>query len=243
MKKRFILIAAVCAVAIIYCAGCKEDTVWTNAADMKQEDAADEKPNVTEKEQETVTDGKSDITEIETDTGTGTDREQKTDADTGVEAAEMGDSRDKEAIIVIYICGAVVNPGVYELPSGARVIQAVEAAGGLLENADPFLVNQAKKLDDGEQIRILTRDEAEEAAAGVFSGIQTSDTPGNGKVNINTADAEQLMTLPGIGQAKAKAILEYREQNGGFRSIEEIMNIAGIKDAVFSKIKDQITVS
>ena len=241
MKKRFILIAAVCAVAIIYCAGCKEDTVWTNAADMKQEDAADEKPNVTEKEQETVTDGKSDITRIETDTGTGTDREQKTD--TGVESAEMGNSRDKEAIIVIYICGAVANPGVYELPAGARVIQAIEAAGGLLEYADPFLVNQAKRLEDGEQIRILTRDEAEEAESAEISGSRTSDTPGNGKININTANAEQLMTLPGIGQAKAKAILEYREQNGGFRSIEEIMNIAGIKDAVFSKIKDQITVS
>lgn len=138
--------------------------------------------------------------------------------------------------IVVYICGAVTNPGVYTLKEGDRVVSAIESAGGLSQEADALSVNQAKKLEDGEQIRILTIEEA--GQTGASAGVT-----GDGKVNINRAEAEALMTLPGIGEAKALAIIEYRETNGGFGSIEDIMKIAGIKEAVFSQIKDKIAVN
>ena len=140
--------------------------------------------------------------------------------------------------IMIYICGAVAQPGVYELPAGARVIQAVEAAGGLAENADEISVNQAKKLEDGEQIRIYTKEEAQAMPAGGNTGGDLAEA----KVNINTADEQTLMTLPGIGQAKASDIVKYRTENGRFGTIEDIMKITGIKEAVFSKIQDKIAV-
>ncbi len=141
--------------------------------------------------------------------------------------------------IFVYICGAVVRPGVYELPAGSRIVQVIEAAGGLTEDADSLLVNQAKIVEDGEQIRIFTKEEAEEVE--IQMNTETGTTA-DGKVNINTATAEVLMTLSGIGEAKAEAIIQYREEHGDFTVIEDIMNIPGIKEAVFSKIRDRITV-
>lgn len=148
------------------------------------------------------------------------------------ETATEAPADSPTGVIVIYICGAVLHPGVYELPEGSRVIHAIEAAGGLLEEADPHEVNQAGLLADGEQIRIWTKDEVKETDAG----------KGDGKVNLNRATKEELMQLPGIGEAKANAILAYREEQGDFRSIEDVMKISGIKESVFSQIKDLITV-
>lgn len=147
----------------------------------------------------------------------------------------------EEKTLVIYICGAVVSPGVYELPEEARVVHAIEAAGGLREDADTVTVNQARRLEDGEQIRILTKEEAEAVDTNTdIEGMKASGE--SGKVNINQADVAELMTLPGIGQAKANAIIEYRETNGRFTSIADIKKISGIKESVFSKIEDLITV-
>lgn len=162
----------------------------------------------------------------------------------------------EENQLVIHICGAVVNPGVYELPQGARVVQAIEAAGGLRADADLVMVNQARHLEDGEQIQILTKEEAEAVkntseiegnragtTAGYGNGQSQSETAGDAaKVNINLANAAELMSLPGIGQAKAEAIIKYREANGKFTSITDIMKISGIKESVFSKIRDLITI-
>lgn len=145
-----------------------------------------------------------------------------------------------EKKVCVYICGAVVNAGVYELPEGSRVYQVIEAAGGLNEDADRLLINQARIVEDGEQIRIYTKEEALDADLQIND--QNSGKTEAGKININKADKEELMTLPGIGEAKAESILEYRDAQGGFQTIEEIMNIAGIKEAVFSKIKEKITV-
>jgi competence protein ComEA len=147
--------------------------------------------------------------------------------------------------IVIYICGAVRNPGVYELETDSRIYQAVEAAGGFLEEAAPEAVNQARKLSDEEEIYIPTKEEFEksDSAAGTDQlQSQESETISDGKVNLNTADLEQLMTLSGIGQTRAEAILAYREEHGGFSSVEEIMNVQGIKEGTFAKIKDEIVV-
>lgn len=135
----------------------------------------------------------------------------------------------------VHICGEVEHPGVYELPEGSRIFEAVEAAGGFTEQAAESSMNLAEKITDGMQIVILSRDEmriqesaAKEAAAGL--------------ININTASKEQLMTLPGIGDARANDIIRYREESGGFQTIEDIKKVSGIKDAAFQKIKDSITV-
>lgn len=236
MKNKKMWAAAALAAAIACFSGCKEDPDWTSVTEGTQKIEAEEQSDVTEKTQEIVTENQSDVTENKT----GTDIEF--DIETLPEKREAGTNGETD-MITVYVCGAVADPGVYELPAGSRVVRAIEAAGGLLPEADLFLVNQAKRLEDGEQIRILTQEEAQQAdlTAGAESG--TGNPEQEKKVNINTADAGTLMTLPGIGEAKADAIIEYRESSGGFQCIEDIMNITGIKEAVFSKIKDKITVS
>lgn len=188
-------------------------------------------------------------------------------AETGTEVTDLSDPEDltadasdagqevsdpeefPPAEIQVYVCGAVASPGVYVLPEGSRVYEAVEMAGGLLESADPKALNQARPLADGEQITVLTVEEvqngetAEQGAGGSVSvGDGTSAGSGDGKVNINTADEDELMTLSGIGESRAKAIIAYREENGKFESIEDIMKIDGIKEKMFEKIRDSITV-
>lgn len=143
--------------------------------------------------------------------------------------------------IWVYVCGAVQSPGVYELSSDSRVFEALEAAGGVSEDAELRSLNQAAFLVDGEQITVYTVQEIEESGGLTADTAQTAGTPG-GKVNLNTAGKEELMTLSGIGEARAQAILTYREEHGPFLSIEEIMNIEGIKEKSFSKIKDEIEV-
>lgn len=150
--------------------------------------------------------------------------------------------------IAVYVCGAVKSPGVYELPVNSRIVEAVELAGGFAETADPEWLNLARRLQDGEQVRICTREETDRLKEqGVQDGetAQSGETAQNGKealVNLNTAGRQELMTLTGIGEAKADAILAYRQEHGGFQTIEEIMEISGIKEAVFLQIKDRITV-
>lgn len=139
------------------------------------------------------------------------------------------------AKICVYVCGAVCNPGVYELDEGSRVYEAVESAGGMTEDASAASVNLARAVADGEQIYIP-------ASGEVDDGATLPAAEGQKKVNINTASAEELMTLSGIGEAKAESIIRYREENGSFQSIEDLMKISGIKEGVFEKIKDDITI-
>lgn len=147
----------------------------------------------------------------------------------GAEAAE-------ENWLCIYVCGAVEAPGVYLLPEGSRVCHAVEAAGGLLPEADPGAVNQARLLSDGEQVLIPLLQEAVSAENGSTSGRDEA------RVNLNTADRDLLMSLPGIGEARAEAVIAWRTENGRFREIEDIMKVPGIKKALFLKLRDRITV-
>ena len=134
---------------------------------------------------------------------------------------------------VVQVSGAVNSPGVYELSGEPRIFHAILMAGGLREDADVSSLNQAEKISDGQKIVIKTRDEVAMEAA-----VSAND----GKVNINTADAKTLMTLPGIGESKANSIIKYRESKGSFNSIEDIKNISGIKDGVYNKIADSIKV-
>lgn len=158
---------------------------------------------------------------------------------------EQTEETEKE--IQVFVCGAVDEPGVYRLKETSRLYEAVEAAGGFRQDADQEWLNQAEVLQDGSKIRIYTLEETrllKESGFQEQSGIQESQAEAevSGKINLNTATKDQLMTLPGIGEAKADAVIAYREEHGSFRTIEDIMNISGIKEAVFLKIKDKIVV-
>lgn len=144
------------------------------------------------------------------------------------------ETTDSEGVYV-HICGEVMEPGVYELPEGSRIFEAVKAAGGLTDEADEASLNMAEKVSDGMQIVILSYDEIVERSA-------AEQEAKSGLVNINTASREQLMTLSGIGEARAEDIIRYREESGGFNVIEDIKKVPGIKDAAYLKIKDNITV-
>ena len=163
--------------------------------------------------------------------------------------------------IYVHICGAVVNPGVYELEEGSRVFGAVEAAGGFSEEACEDYVNLAGCLSDGERLVIPTMEEIETAKAdGTYQALwmagtaaansetSTSKAPEtqaneSGMVNINTATENELGAISGIGAGKAAAIVKYRQENGNFTSIEDIMKVSGIKEGTYEKIKDKITVN
>lgn len=191
-----------------------------------------------------------------------TDQNREAEPSAGsTDRTELSDASSEETkTLVVHICGAVSAPGVYELPAGSRIIDAVEAGGGFLPEADEACCNLAEEIVDGCQIYIMTKTEScadgqTEKKAGIQtspdSDMQTTDRNvrsnsatalENGLVNLNTADVAALMTLPGIGESRAKAIISYREQHGAFAQIEDIMKISGIKQAAFSKIKDKITV-
>jgi len=163
-------------------------------------------------------------------------------------AAEKNVYESGQSQVYIYVCGAVELPGVYSLKQGSRLYEAVELAGGLTADADENCLNMARQITDGEQVVILTQEEAtarKEAGTYAYpSGEvpQEAATQGSGLVNINTATAAELTTVSGIGASRAQAIVDYREKNGSFGSIDDIKKVDGIKDGLFSKIKDKITI-
>lgn len=134
--------------------------------------------------------------------------------------------------ICVHVCGQVCRPGIVMLPEGSRAWEAVEAAGGLSGEAHEAAVNLAAVLRDGEKLYIPAL--GEELA---------DDAENRGLVNLNTADSAGLQTLPGIGESRAADILSYREKHGGFRAVDEIMQVPGIKESTYEKIRDQITVN
>lgn len=193
--------------------------------------------------------------------GTGSDSRKHTsdvDIDNGSEA--VSDKEMQQAMIYVDVCGAVANPGVFQLAAGSRVFQAIEAAGGYLPEAALTCVNRAGVLTDGQQLYILTQEEMERqgldpaemagASDGQMNGSagtgqntgMTAQVQQDNRININTADEAQLTTLTGIGATRAQAIIAYREENGPFAAIEDIMNVQGIKEGTFAKIKDEIVV-
>ncbi|MDO4285726.1 MAG: helix-hairpin-helix domain-containing protein [Eubacteriales bacterium] len=242
---------------------------------------------------------------------TGADAAGQSAGKAGADAAEQnagaaGQSANAVAdssVIYVYVCGAVTREGVYRLPEGARVFEALEAAGGCTQEAEDSVLNLAAILRDEDQIRVPTAAQwakenagavgvpgEQSGAAGTLQGqaggisggaglqgqtdrasggsdsqgqtggygllrkdtAQTSQGNGNsaagegtgqsGLVNLNTATAQELMSLPGIGESKAEAIIAYRTENGPFSAPEDIMKISGIKEGLFSKIRDRITV-
>ncbi|MCI5588389.1 MAG: helix-hairpin-helix domain-containing protein [Lachnospiraceae bacterium] len=144
--------------------------------------------------------------------------------------------------IAVYICGAVKKPGVYKFNTASRVCDAVKAAGGFKKNADTISINQAQYLKDGEQITIPIKTNVKPGSSGDGKSDSNNSKASSNLVNINQADENELMTLPGVGESKAASIIEYRNKNGYFTKIEDIMKITGIKEGVFNKIKDKITI-
>jgi len=152
------------------------------------------------------------------------------------------------AELLVYVCGAVRRPGVVRLPAGARVADALELAGGPTGKAELSAVNLAAKVGDGQQIVVPER-----AASGASAAVPTAPTaagstaaapgaPGGALVNLNTASLEELETLSGVGPSTAQKIVDYRTANGGFTSIEQLMDVPGIGDAKYAAVKDSITI-
>ena len=164
--------------------------------------------------------------------------------------AEASNTVDYEDIVVVHMTGCVKNPGVVKLKEGSRIEDAIEAAGGLTDDADISNVNLAYVLDDGSKIKIPSVNEigkddsyiSEESGADVILNENTGGVEKSSIVNINKASEVELQTLPGIGASIAGRIIEYRETNGKFKSIEDIKNVSGIGEAKFDSIKDFITV-
>ena len=196
-----------------------------------------EKHDAAEELEEFTLEGESDVEKNSSNSKTESEKASQsgTDAEEGLPET-----------LYVHVCGAVNAPGVYELKTDARIYEALEAAGGMTEDAATDWINQAEALSDGERIYVPTQEEAEESAQSV-SG-RWADPNGNAggsvsdKININTAAKEELMTLSGIGASKAESILKYRQEHGNFQNIEDLKKIEGIKDGVFNKIKDDITV-
>ena len=144
---------------------------------------------------------------------------------------ESKSSEEAKADIYVYVCGAVEQEGVYKLPAGSRLYEAVEMAGGFREDAAKSEVNQAEVLVDEARVYVPT-----------FAEVVAGEVENDGKINLNKATKEELMRLPGVGASRAESIIQYRKENGGFNSIDEIMLISGIKEGLFEKIKDLIKV-
>lgn len=177
--------------------------------------------------------------------------DSKNSSNKGSSKKDNGEAKNKELTIpaqektiVVEIKGEVKKPDVYILNENAIVKELIEASGGLTENAELSNINRAKKLQNHELIYIANKNDINKEVKNINSEGRSSESKvqeiAGKKININTAALEELKTLNGIGDSKAKSIIEYREQSGGFKSIEDIKNVTGIGDKMFERIKDQI---
>ena len=160
------------------------------------------------------------------------------DATAGETAADSAAPENASGEVVVHVAGAVSSPGVYTLPADSRVDDAVRAAGATA-NADLSQLNLAQKLADGQKITVPV---AGATPADGSSAATTADSDNGGLININTATQEELESLPSIGEVRAQAIITYREEHGGFRTIDELKEVSGIGDKIFADISPHVTV-
>ncbi len=187
---------------------------------------------ILEREEET----KESETEEETEA---LDSNYETGSQTGNQGSDSFQAVEEDQTIYVYVCGEVKEPGVYGFKAGARVRDAIEAAGGFNEHAAVNYLNLADWIADGEQIYVPDEDEVTNRPAG---SDKETELGGSYLVNINTAGTTELSSLAGIGEQRAKDIVAYREKHGAFSCIEDIMNVSGIKEATFERIREQICV-
>ena len=172
-----------------------------------------------------------------------------------IKVTSNDDNKKSSEFIYVDVKGSVETPGVYKLNSDSRVIDAIEASGGITEDANTRFINLSKLLNDGDVVVVYSNTEIENAKKDNIIYIDTpcvceevkndacyKEDSSSGKVNINTAKIDELKSLDGIGDAKANAIIKYRTENGNFKSIEDINNVSGISESLYSKIKENITV-
>lgn len=155
-------------------------------------------------------------------------------AEDGIDNTQLSNDID----IYVDIGGCVYNPGVYKIKVGTRLFQVIEMAGGLTTEADIDSINQAEEVYDGQKIMIYSQIENDITDTSGISQHQSS----NGKININNATELELQAIPGVGPSTAKKIIEYRELNGRYKNIEDLMNVSGIGEKTFEKLKEYITV-
>lgn len=165
-----------------------------------------------------------------------------------VQNTTIEDTKEEVATIKVYVTGEVNSPGVIELEEGARIQDAIEGAGGIKAEANLKDINLAYEVSDGEKIYIPNLSEADseevetEQVTSSSGSSSDSSSTSNGKVNINKATAEELTSVPGIGESTAQKIIAYREENGKFKTVEDIKNVSGIGDSKYEKMKDYIVV-
>lgn len=140
----------------------------------------------------------------------------------------------EQELITVHLAGAVVNPGVYHLPTGSRVYELLDLAGGFSDEADRDFLNQARPLMDGEQIFVLKHEEN--------ATVSSSAAGSSAKININSASAAELTSLPGIGEVRASQIIAHRDKHGLFTDIKELMDVSGIGEKTFENIAELITI-
>lgn len=177
------------------------------------------------------------------------DDQKKNAAENQISISDSGiKSKDeKKSTIYVDVSGAVKEPSVILLAEGSRVFEAIEAAGGLTEDANLSQINRAEVIEDGSYIYIPTNSEVKENSV-LPGGADSSGSnmgnagSGQGKININTADSTELQELNGVGPATAEKIIAYRNSNGNFSNIEEIKNVSGIGDKTYEKLAPDITV-
>lgn len=155
------------------------------------------------------------------------------------ERADNTAGKDGESTVFVDISGCVKKPGVYEVSAASRIFEVIELAGGVTPDADTSYINQAEPVSDGLKINVPDRNQTENGMTGETSSALQDES---GKININTADMTRLQDIPGVGPVTAEKIISYRENNGYFRSIDEIKNVSGIGDKTYEKIKDMICV-
>lgn len=160
------------------------------------------------------------------------------DATAGETAADSAAPENASGEVVVHVAGAVSSPGVYTLPADSRVDDAVRAAGATAD-ADLSQLNLAQKLADGQKITVPA---AGEPPAPADNAAPSDSSQSGALVNINTATQEELETLPSIGEVRAQAIIAYREEHGGFRTTDELMEVSGIGEKIFADISPHITV-
>ena len=174
---------------------------------------------------------KSDEVLITADFSSESENSKDSTTDNVLEKPENGKNTEN---IFVHVCGAVKKAGVYELKEGARICDAITAAGGFKKTANQTILNQAQVLSDGEQVIVPLKEDKQSSN----ETAKMSDGNGTQKISINHATCEELMSLPGIGESKANSIIRYREENGSFQTLEDLKKIQGIKDGVYNKIVD-----
>ncbi|WP_105209864.1 helix-hairpin-helix domain-containing protein [Streptococcus suis] len=173
-----------------------------------------------------------------------TDFPQTEQTSSSSELVEENSTEESEesSQLVVDVKGSVVKPGLYTLESGARVNDAVDAAGGLTSQADPKSINLAQKLSDEAVVYVASKDEKISVVASTTASSAMSPEGNESKVNLNTATEADLQTISGIGAKRAADIIAYREANGGFKSVDDLNNVSGIGDKTMESIRPYVTV-